>query len=198
MPLDGSTNKPEILQQAFLLFGDIHVEPFLKNNPDIGHASRPNCYQKTILLKLELAALVDWGKAFVMETYDLERDGPLTFSCYIRVEEDKHFLLKDIQISKGKPRAPQKITIEVNHKEEEIFYRIVPCGGVKHCAVDGCSYVSKLYDIDLVITNECPVEFVYIWPVNISDKRRWLTGLVSRSDLQSDNLHNHASSKQRV
>uniref|UniRef100_A0A1X7TZC1 Uncharacterized protein n=1 Tax=Amphimedon queenslandica TaxID=400682 RepID=A0A1X7TZC1_AMPQE len=65
-------SKWEILHQAFLLFGD--TEPFIKNNPDIGSAT-----------KLELAALVDWGKPFVTTTYDLEGDGPLAFMCYDKI-----------------------------------------------------------------------------------------------------------------
>ena len=33
-------------------------------------------------LKIELAAVVDWGEAFVKATYNLEGDGPLVFTCY--------------------------------------------------------------------------------------------------------------------
>lgn len=83
-------SKWEILHQAFLLFGDIEL--FLKNNPDIGSATRVKLLsffqdpQKMVLLKLELAALVDWGKPFVTTTYDLEGDGPLAFMCYEKVQ----------------------------------------------------------------------------------------------------------------
>ena len=38
--------------------------------------------QKTALLKIELASIIDWGEAFVKATYNLEGDGPLAFTCY--------------------------------------------------------------------------------------------------------------------
>jgi hypothetical protein len=121
------------------------------------------------------------------------------------VPEDEHFLFNDIQISKGKPRAPRKITTEVNQKQEEVYYRIVLCGGVKHCSVNECTYVTSVREhrcctdhpgMELVVKNECPVEFVYVWPVDTNDKRRWLSGLVRRSDLASHNLHNHPLNKE--
>ena len=121
------------------------------------------------------------------------------------IPEDEHFLLNDIQISKGKARAPRKITVEVNRKEENIYYQIIPCGGVKRCSVKGCTYLISTRehrsctdhpDAELEVENECPVEFVYVWPVDANDKRRWLSGLVRRSDLQSHNLHNHPLSKE--
>ena len=38
--------------------------------------------QQYMLLKLELAATIDFGEHFVKATYFLEGDGPLIFSCY--------------------------------------------------------------------------------------------------------------------
>ena len=114
--------------------------------------------------------------------------------------EDKHFLFHDIQISKGKPRMPRKIATVVDQTEEEIYYQIVPCGGVKQCPVENCTYITSTRehrnctnhpDKELVVQNECQVEFVYVWPANTDDNRRWLSGLPRRSDLQSSNLHNH-------
>lgn len=37
-------------------------------------------------------------------------------------KEDEHFLFSDIQISKGKPRAPRKITVSLNGTDEELYY----------------------------------------------------------------------------
>ena len=36
-------------------------------------------------LKLELAAVIDWGEVFVKATYNLEGDGPLSFTAYEEV-----------------------------------------------------------------------------------------------------------------
>ena len=38
-------------------------------------------------LKIELAAVVDWGELFVKATYNLEGDGPLAFTCYEAMQE---------------------------------------------------------------------------------------------------------------
>ena len=67
-------------------FGD--VEPFLRNNEDIGPALRSKLLeiidntQCHAQLRLELAAVVDVGEHFVKSTYTLEGDGPLALVCY--------------------------------------------------------------------------------------------------------------------
>lgn len=122
-----------------------------------------------------------------------------TFPLYST--EDKHFLFTDIQLSKGKLRAPRRITVPVNGVNEDMYYRIAPCGGMKNCPVEDCSYsictrehhpCPKHPDHSLVLSAACPVEFVYAWPVCNDDKRRWLSGLVRRGEMVSNNLHNHA------
>ena len=83
-------SKWEILDQLLVSFGDIEL--FLDNNPDLGQASRDKLLgffsntQKNVYLKLELAAIVDWGRPFVTATYNLEGDGPLVFTCYETVQ----------------------------------------------------------------------------------------------------------------
>ena len=37
--------------------------------------------QKTALLRIELASIIDWGEVFVKATCNLEGDGPLAFTC---------------------------------------------------------------------------------------------------------------------
>ena len=54
---------------------------------------------------------------------------------------DEHFLFNDIQIGKGKSRAARKVAIEVNGIQEELYYRIAPCAGVKICPVVDCNYI---------------------------------------------------------
>lgn len=114
--------------------------------------------------------------------------------------EDEHFLFNDIQVSKGKLRAPRMITTIVDGKEEEVNYRIAPCGGVKCCPVEGCSYCVPNWkhqpcpqhsEASLVSSGECPVEFVYVWPTHSEDKRRWLSGIVRRDYMKASNLHSH-------
>lgn len=115
-------------------------------------------------------------------------------------KEDEHFLFNDVQLSKGKVRAARKIAALVDGKEEEIFYRIAPCGGVKCCAIEDCSYSISTREhrpcpehpeTSLVSSGECPVEYVYVWPVCSDDKRRWISGIVRRNDMEASNLHNH-------
>ena len=79
------------MQQLLLQFGDI--KPFLTKNSDIGPHTRPRLLsffedtQKLHHLKIELAAVVDWGEPFVKATYNLEGDGPLAFTCYEAIQE---------------------------------------------------------------------------------------------------------------
>ena len=113
---------------------------------------------------------------------------------------DEHFLFSDIQLSKSKPREPRCVTFDVNGTEEELNYRIAPCGGVKQCPAEGCQHVTSTRehhrcsdhpDQALEHSGPCPVEFVYVYPMNPDDKRRWLTGLVRSGDLSRADLHNH-------
>ena len=41
------------------------------------------------------------------------------------------------------------------------------------------------------VGGDCSVEFVYVWPDDHDDKRRWLSGLSRTGDLHASNLHNH-------
>jgi len=65
-------SKWEIFKQLMLQFGDI--EPFLTKNTDLGPSSRPKLlailtdHEKLKHLKLELAAIIDWGEVFVKAT----------------------------------------------------------------------------------------------------------------------------------
>ena len=82
-------SKWEIFKQLMLQFGDIEL--FLNRNADLGPSSRPKLLailsdqEKLKRLKLELAAVIDWGEVFVKATYDLEGDGPLSFTAYEEV-----------------------------------------------------------------------------------------------------------------
>lgn len=78
-------SKWEVFNQLLLQFAEI--QPFLDKN-DVGQATRKKLIamlqdsQKLVTLKIELAAIVDWGEPFVKATYNLEGDGPLAFTCF--------------------------------------------------------------------------------------------------------------------
>ena len=45
---------------------------------------------------------------------------------------------------------------------------------------------------ELVEVRSCPVEFVYLFPAELDDHRRWIGSIVHSKDVPSDmNLHNH-------
>ncbi len=87
----------------------------------------------------------------------------------------------------------------IDEINEEVNYRIAPCGGgVKYCSVKGCSYtvssreyrpcpVSDHSKNTLNVVKDCPVEFVYVWPVDNKDERRWLSG--HEKNLTSTNFY---------
>ena len=115
---------------------------------------------------------------------------------------DPHFMFSDIQLGKGKARPVRLLKLDVSGDTESMYYRFVPCGGVKRCGkhIEGCSYIaptsavkpcSQHRDTPLERMGECPVVFFYIWPEDPKDNRRWLTGIIRFGDLQADNLHNH-------
>ena len=76
----------ESLHQLMVQFGDI--EPFLRNNEDIGPALRSKLLeiisntQSQTQLRLELPAVIDVGEHFMKSTYTVEGDGPLVLVCY--------------------------------------------------------------------------------------------------------------------
>ena len=78
-------------------------------------------------------------------------------------------------------------------------------GGVKLCSAATSTYIALTRETKsckqhpkekLIHSNEklgeCPVEFIYVWPENEDDKRRWITGITrGASNDTSMNLHNH-------
>ena len=79
-------SKWEVMYQLIKVFGD--VEPFLKSSDDFSANTRTRLLEyfenstKLRSLKVELASVVDAGKAFVEATYKLESDGPIVLECY--------------------------------------------------------------------------------------------------------------------
>ena len=57
------------------------------------------------------------------------------------IEEKPHFLWEDVQLSKGKLNPDRCITLNVNGKDEPVFYRIAPCNGIKQCSAPDCQHV---------------------------------------------------------
>ena len=70
-------------QQLMSLFAD--VLPFLKENPELAPSTHRkllailNDTQKSFMLQLELAAVLDAGELFVKATIKLEGDGTLVY-----------------------------------------------------------------------------------------------------------------------
>ena len=115
---------------------------------------------------------------------------------------NEHFLFSDIQFGKGKARNVKATNMPIDGKDEQVFYRIVPCGGVKYCGKrdEGCTYITSTRETrncaahpstPLVRSQKCDVEFAYIWPVAAEDKRRWITGFKRTGDNAARNLHDH-------
>ena len=113
--------------------------------------------------------------------------------------EDRHFIWKDVQLSKGQLNKDRLITAKISGKTEEVYYRSAPCLGVKYCPHEECTYVVPIRDkrgcpkhqSDLQKSLACPVEFVYIHPKDTTDNRRWFGGIVRCDKEVTDNYHNH-------
>ena len=58
-------------------------------------------------------------------------------------DSNPHFLLDDIQVSKGSWNKDREITVTIDGKVEKLMYRVAPCYGVKLCSQDGCDYVVR-------------------------------------------------------
>ena len=87
------------MQQVLEQFGD--VEPFLQDNPDFRTATRAKLLeillnpQQLLILKVELAAVVDIGVHFVKATYSLEGDGVLVLKCYEEILKIRAVIASD-------------------------------------------------------------------------------------------------------
>ena len=75
-----------MLNQLLELFGD--VQPFFQDSEGFSNSTRAKLLkiltntQQCVLLRIELAAVIDAGKPFVSGTYKLEGNGPLALQCY--------------------------------------------------------------------------------------------------------------------
>lgn len=80
------------MEQQHNLYGD--VEGFLRNS-DMAPATKKKLLdimshpQKRVLLKIELAVVIDVGRLLVKATYLLQGDSTLMFQCY---EESVNYL----------------------------------------------------------------------------------------------------------
>ena len=88
---------------------------------------------------------------------------------------DPHLLYSDIQIGKGKAPRKRLIIMNIDAKDENVYYHFAPCGGVKRCSKysEGCSYIvptssvkpcSHHPDAALERSGDCAVDFFYVWP----------------------------------
>lgn len=80
-----------------------------------------------------------------------------------------------------------------------MYFRSSPCSGVKLCPTPECSHVvpirekrnCPIHNTVLKKTTCCPVDFVYLYPQDSLDRRRWFGGLVRCQKESTKNLHNH-------
>ena len=86
---------------------------------------------------------------------------------------------------------------------ETVFYQFVPSCEVLSYVVCILKAVHMLLQpvllslATIILVHHCSVlqnvlvVFFYVWPEDLNDNRRWLTGLVQSGELETDNLHNH-------
>ena len=94
-------------------------------------------------------------------------------------ENEPHFLWNDIQLGKTST-SKNKATMTISGKSEEVCYWMSCCKGVKMCAecdhVVPNSYIKNNCrshpTVKLVEVKNCPVEFVYVFPIDKGDNRR--------------------------
>ena len=118
-------------------------------------------------------------------------------------DSNPHFLLDDIQVSKGSWNKDREITVTIDGKVEKLMYRVAPCNGVKLCSQDGCDYVAPMsaqrpchkHQQKLSKSRDacpCPVQFAYLYPSDLSnDNRRWLFAFILQQKCITKSLHNH-------
>ena len=98
------------------------------------------------------------------------------------VASKPHFLWDDIQLSKGKLNPDRMVTMNINGIDEEVFYRMAPCNGVKVCSALDCSHAQPLNSKKNLCsthpssstdkTSGCPVVFMYLFPRKFTDDHR--------------------------
>ena len=107
----------------------------------------------------------------------------------------------DIQCSKGKTNVDRKIKFRIHQKEHELMYCMAPCAGIKRCPEPRCNYICAVKArpkcpkhgqlLKRSGEQQCPVTFVYLHPVDETDPRRWIVGLVNHQKEPVCNLHSH-------
>ena len=114
-------------------------------------------------------------------------------------ENEPHFLWNDIQLGKTST-SKNKATMTISGKSEEVCYWMSCCKGVKMCAecdhVVPNSYIKNNCrshpTVKLVEVKNCPVEFVYVFPIDKCDNRRWIGGVIRSKDIPAQcNVHIH-------
>ena len=111
----------------------------------------------------------------------------------------EHHLWQDIQLGQAST-SKNAMSVVINGRKESLNYWMARCNGVKKCSK--CDHVLPNVCVknickshpgaSLETTGNCAVEFVYVFPANIKDNRRWIGGII-HSDVISPckNLHNH-------
>ena len=106
--------------------------------------------------------------------------------------EDLYFTWKDIQLSKSPLNKDHLIEMEIQGKKVSLFYRSSPCAGLKVCPISECCHVVPMWEkrncpthnMTLTKTTCCLIDFVYLYPKDSTDQRRWFGGLVRSQNKQ--------------
>lgn len=109
---------------------------------------------------------------------------------------DGDFIFKDCQLSTGGSHST-KHKISINNTETDVFVKRGQCEGVKVCSGKDCGYIvsrcqhknrcSQHSSEPLKSTGKCPINIVYVIPVDSNDRRRWIMSCA----LEGDQSHNH-------
>ena len=139
----------EVYNQIMVHFGD--VEPFLKNNEDLPSVTRTKLLSfftddKKDKLKVELAAVIDYGVEFVKATYKLEGDGPLIFTCY-EIMDGLQIVIKRIETHAPNTNAVINSISKGSHSIKERLTQ-----HAKNCMHPGIVYFNRQLSTSLQIS----------------------------------------------
>ena len=122
----------------------------------VGHGSNP-----LSVVKMLMKSHDNWQEIITKEQYQfpgVSVSGQSSMLLYSKdvsklpqyVASKPHFLWDDIQLSKGKLNPDRMVTMNINGIDEEVFYRMAPCNGVKVCSAPDCSRALVLSHLILV------------------------------------------------
>lgn len=115
--------------------------------------------------------------------------------CPVALNKD-HFIWNDIAMGKGSAFPKKTHTVQLGDKQIEVVIQKNYCAGVKQCSAPSCNYATSNKQrenkclrhelLSLESTGNCNGVFVYVYPKDKEDRRRWLGFLTTNAE-----GHNH-------